>query len=149
MGYGLGVDLGTTFTAAAVAGESGTRVVPLAPDVVVPSVVFAAAGGGLLTGSGAAALAPTDPARVSRGHKRRLGDPTPLVIGGAAYSPEALLAAQLRDVVADVTSVEGAPPDAVVLTCPAIWGPYRREHFDEVPRLAGLTNTRIITEPEA
>ncbi|MDQ2588776.1 Hsp70 family protein [Saccharothrix yanglingensis] len=149
MGYGLGIDLGTTFTAAAVSGQSGTRVVPLGRDVVAPSTVFAGADGTLLTGDAAEAAATTDPTRVSRGHKRRLGDPAPLVVGGAPYAPSALLAAQLRDVVAAVAAHEGGPPDAVVLTCPAVWGPYRREHFDEVHRLAGLTDVRVVTEPEA
>ncbi|WP_434444119.1 Hsp70 family protein [Lentzea sp. E54] len=149
MGYGLGIDLGTTFTAAAVSGDSGTRMVVLGPEVVTPSVVFVRPDGGLITGDAAEAAAAHDPMRVSRGHKRRLGDPTPLVIGGAAYSPASLLAAQLRDVVARVVAHEGGPPESIVLTCPAVWGPYRREHFDEVPRLAGLSNVRIVTEPEA
>ncbi|MDQ2589122.1 hypothetical protein CKY47_35335 [Saccharothrix yanglingensis] len=123
--------------------------VPLGPDVVVPSVAFALRDGGLLTGTTAEIAGAGEPGRVSRSHKRRLGDPTPLVIGGVAYSPEALLAAQLRDVVTLVTAMEGAAPRSVVLTCPAVWGPYRREHFDEVPRLAGLPDVRIVTEPEA
>ncbi|MBB5802942.1 actin-like ATPase involved in cell morphogenesis [Saccharothrix ecbatanensis] len=149
VGYGLGVDLGTTFTAAAVCGHTGTRMVPLGPDIVTPSVAFARPDGTLLTGATAEAAGATDPTRVSRGHKRRLGDPTPLVIGGTAYSPAALLAAQLRDLVSDLTAMEGTLPEAVVLTCPAVWGPYRREHFDEVPRLAGISGVRMVTEPEA
>lgn len=149
MGYGLGVDLGTTFTAAAVSGTGGTRMVPLGPDVVVPSTAFALRDGGLLTGAAAEFAGASEPNRLSRSHKRRLGDPTPLVIGGASYSPEALLAAQLRDVTQLVTAVEGTAPDSVVLTCPAVWGPYRRERFEEVPRLAGLSDVRMVTEPEA
>ena len=154
MGYGLGVDLGTTFTAAAVSGVSasgvpGARMVRLGPEVVAPSVVFADPDGKLLTGVAAAARASSDPGRASHGHKRRLGDPTPIVIGGTAYSPEALLAAQLRDVIAAATAQEGVPPDTVALTCPAAWGPYRREQFEEVVRLAGLPSAHIVTEPEA
>ncbi|PWW67021.1 Hsp70 family protein [Actinokineospora spheciospongiae] len=149
MRYGLGIDLGTTFTAAAVASESGTRMVPLGDGVITPSVVYAAAEGALITGDVAEAVGRSDPARLARGHKRRLGDPTPLVLSGAAYSPAALLAAQLRDVVAFVGAQEGGAPSSVVLTCPAVWGPYRREHFDEVPRLADLPAARIVTEPEA
>ncbi|GAA3677797.1 hypothetical protein GCM10022267_75770 [Lentzea roselyniae] len=149
MGYGLGIDLGTTFTAAAVCGDSGTQVVALGRGVVTSSVVFVRPDGRLLTGDAADAAAASDPTRVSRGHKRRLGDPTPIVIGGAAFSPQALLAAQLKDVIAKVTKLQGGPPEQVVLTCPAVWGPYRREQFDEVPRLAGLSNVRIVTEPEA
>ncbi|MGW5050427.1 Hsp70 family protein [Actinokineospora sp. NPDC004072] len=148
MRYAVGIDLGTAFAAAAVSGPGGTRMVPLSPDVVTPAVVYAAPDGRLLTGA-AALQGDPDPRRLARGYKRRLGDPTPLVLGGTAYSPAALMAAQLREVLAAVTAAEGGPPSTVVLTCPAVWGPYRREHFADVPRLAGLSDFRLITEPEA
>ena len=148
MWYGIGIDLGTSFTAAAVNGPEGTRMVPLAPEVIVPSVAYPAPNGSLLVGPAALASAP-DPARVARNFKRRLGDPTPLVLGGSAYSPATLMAAQLREVIAVATANAGGPPASVVLTCPAIWGPYRREHFTEVPRLAGLADVQLLTEPEA
>ncbi|GLZ38952.1 Hsp70 family protein [Actinokineospora sp. NBRC 105648] len=150
MGYGLGIDLGTTFTGAAVVGDTGTTMVPLGRDgVVEPSVVFAAADGTLLTGDAAVDASGDAPQRVARGFKRRLGDPTPLVVGGAAFSPAALLAAQLREVLTRVEKSAGSAPESIVLTCPAVWGPYRREHFDEVPRLTGLAGAVIVTEPEA
>ena len=145
MGYGLGIDLGTSFTSAAVSDPHGTRMVPLSPDVVVPSVACPAPDGSVLTGPAALDAA----GEVARAFKRRLGDPTPLVLGGAAYSPATLMAAQLRDVLATVTRTFGGPPASIVLTCPAIWGPYRREQFAEVPRLAGVTNYELVTEPEA
>jgi molecular chaperone DnaK (HSP70) len=150
MRYGVGIDLGTSFTSAAVHGPGGTRMAPLTPEVIVPSVAYAAPDGTLLTGIAAenAARIGAD-GRVARGFKRRLGDPTPLVLGGAAYSPAALMAAQLKDVLTRISRAEGGPPATVVLTCPAMWGPYRREHFAEVPRLAGVPASRLITEPEA
>jgi actin-like ATPase involved in cell morphogenesis len=116
--------------------------------VVVPSVACPAPDGSVLTGL-AALDAAGGPGRVARGFKRRLGDPTPLVLGGAAYSPATLMAAQLRDVLATVARTFGGPPASIVLTCPAIWGSYRREQFAEVPRLAGVTNYELVTEPEA
>src|SRR6266536_2357334 len=150
MPYGLGIDLGTSFAAAAVHGTDGTHMVALSDDVVTPSVAYATPDGVLLTGTAAEEAARTgESGRVARGFKRRLGDPTPLILGGAAYSPAALMAAQLRDVLALVTEQLGEPPATVVLTCPAIWGPYRREHFAEVPRLAGVPDSQLITEPEA
>ncbi|GAA3057247.1 Hsp70 family protein [Actinokineospora globicatena] len=155
MGHGLGIDLGTTFTGAAVVGPIGsgpstTTMVPLGRDgVVEPSAVYASVDGTLLTGDAAMDAARAEPHRLVRGFKRRLGDPTPLVVGGAPYSPAALLAAQLKSVIARVTATTGAPPESIVLTCPAVWGPYRREHFDEVPRLAGLSDVIMVTEPEA
>lgn len=145
--YGLGVDLGTSFCAAAVASPSGVRTVYLPPDVVTPSIAYLTAESKLVTG--AAALDGTDPKRRATEFKRRLGEPSPIILGGQPYSAAALMAAQLRDILAEVERIHGGPPATVVLTHPAIWGPYRREQFTEVPRLAGITNYRLITEPEA
>jgi molecular chaperone DnaK len=147
--YAVGIDLGTTFTAAAVGDAAGTRMVALSPEIVVPSVACHTPDGKLLTGAAAVAAAADDPARLGRGYKRRLGDPTPLMLGGAAYSPAALMAAQLRTSLDQVAHLMGGPPESVVLTCPAIWGPYRREQFAEVPRLADVGEYTLITEPEA
>jgi len=151
MRYGVGIDLGTSFVSAAVSGPGGTRMVSLSPQLIVPSVAYAAPDGSLLTGTAAenAAAAGSGHGQAARAFKRRLGDPTPLVLGGTAYSPAALMAAQLRDVLVHVTRTEGGPPNSIVLTCPAIWGPYRREHFAEVPRLAGVRASQLVTEPEA
>ena len=149
MRYAVGIDLGTTFTAAAISSVDGTRMVALSHDIVVPAVACHTPDGTLLTGGAAIQAAADNPARLAHGFKRRLGDPTPLMLGGAAYSPAALMAAQLRDVLDQVAMAMGGPPDSIVLTCPAIWGPYRREQFAEVPRLAGISDYRLITEPEA
>ncbi|MDT7579164.1 MAG: molecular chaperone DnaK, partial [Pseudonocardiales bacterium] len=91
----------------------------------------------------------SSPERVGREFKRRLGDPTPVMLGGAPHAVTALLAALLSDAVSRVSAIEGAAPDRVVLTHPANWGPYRRELFDEVPQLAGLDEAWMVTEPEA
>jgi molecular chaperone DnaK len=148
MRYGVGIDLGTSFASAAVSVPEGVRQVPLSPDMLSPSVAYPAPDGSLLTGASALAAA-TDPTRLARGFKRRLGDPTPLVLGGTAFSPAALMAAQLRDVLTAVTSAQGGPPSSIVLTCPAIWGPYRREQFMEVTKLARVHNSLVVSEPEA
>ncbi|WP_243795163.1 Hsp70 family protein [Saccharopolyspora gloriosae] len=148
MRYSVGIDLGTSFTSAAISGPNGTRMVQMSPGMIVPSVAYPAPGGALLTGE-RALRSVADPKLVARNFKRRLGDPTSVMLGGSGYSPAALMAAQLRDVLAAVHSIAGGPPDSVVLTHPAIWGPYRREHFTEVPRLAVVKDFDLITEPEA
>ncbi|MCX2729505.1 Hsp70 family protein [Saccharopolyspora sp. NFXS83] len=148
MRYSVGIDLGTSFTSAAISGPNGTRMVQMSPSMTVPSVAYPAPGGSLLTGE-RALHAVSDPKLVARNFKRRLGDPTSLVLGGSGYSPAALMAAQLRDVLATVSTLVGGRPESVVLTHPAIWGPYRREHFTEVPRLAVVDDFSLITEPEA
>jgi molecular chaperone DnaK len=150
MGYGLGVDLGVTFAAAAVRRAGGVEMVSLGDRAVaVPSVLLVREDGVLVSGEAAERRAAGAPGRVARQVKRRLGDPTPVVLAGVGYPPAALLAAQLSDILAAVTAVEGGPPAEVVLTHPAVWGPYRRAQFADVPRLAGLDRVRMVTEPEA
>ena len=117
--------------------------------VVTPAVVYARDDDSLVTGEAANRRAVSSPERVGREFKRRLGDPTPVMLGGAPHAVTSLLAALLKDTVAKVTETEGGPPANVVLTHPANWGPYRRELFEEVPQLAGLPQARMITEPEA
>ncbi len=58
----------------------------------------------ILTGEAAARRVLTDPGRVAREFKRRLGDPTPILLGGGPYSAEALMAGLLRAVVDDVSA---------------------------------------------
>ena len=148
--YSLGVDLGTTFVAAAVARGSRVEMVTLGDrTVVTPAVVYARDDDSLVTGEAANRRAVSSPERVGREFKRRLGDPTPVMLGGAPHAVTSLLAALLKDTVAKVTETEGGPPANVVLTHPANWGPYRRELFEEVPQLAGVPQARMITEPEA
>ncbi|GAA0527829.1 Hsp70 family protein [Saccharopolyspora thermophila] len=150
MSYNLGVDLGTTFTGAAVERSGQVEMLTLGDRaVIVPAVVFVRRDGAVLTGDAAVRRAVADPQRVGREFKRRLGDPTPLVLGGTPFSAEALLGQVLRDVLDKATETEGEPPEHVVLTRPANWGPYRQELFGEVPKLAGLDEAATITEPEA
>jgi len=149
-GYSLGVDLGTTFVAAAISRDSQPEMFTLGDrSVVSPSVVYLREDGAVVTADAANRRASSSPDRVARGFKRRLGDPTPVILGGQPHSVLNLLGALLRDVLAKVTATEGAPPDHVVLTHPANWGPFRRGLFEEVPLLAGLAHTQMITEPEA
>ena len=150
MAYGLGVDLGTTYTAAAVVREGHVEMAPLGDrSTAMPSVILMRDEGGVLTGDAANRRAATEPDRVAREVKRRLGDPTPVLLGGTPYSAGDLMAAQLREVVAQISEREGGPPVAVRLTHPANWGPYKRELFEQVPRMAGLSDVTMITEPEA
>lgn len=149
MGYDLGVDLGTTFVAAAVARPDQIEIFTLGDrSVVAPSVVYRRDDGELVTGEAANRRAVSSPDRIAREFKRRLGDPTPVMLGGSGHSVTELLGALLRDVLRQVTQTEGASPGKVVLTHPANWGPFRRGLFEEVPDLAGLTDVSLITEPE-
>jgi molecular chaperone DnaK len=150
MRYGLGVDLGTTFTSAATSSQGHPEMLGLGNRALVaPSVVFATPEGRLLTGDSAARRAADEPHRAASEYKRRLGAPTPLVLGDAPFAPAILMAATLRSAVDAAVKTHGSPPEVIVLSRPAVWGPYRQEQFDEVPRLAGLSDVRMIDEPVA
>ncbi|WP_320065614.1 Hsp70 family protein [Micromonospora sp. RTGN7] len=137
--YGVGVDLGTSFTAAAVAHAGTLDMVRLGGQAMVtPSAAYLDENGRLLTGEVADRLGLQDASRVAREFKRRLGDPTPVILAGAPHSPTALMAALLGTVMESVSRAQGGPPEHIVLTHPAVWGPYRREQFAAIPPLADL-----------
>lgn len=150
MSYSLGIDLGSTFVAAARATATTVEAIPLSDrSEVTPAAVYLQGDGTLATGEAASRGALTSPDRIGREFTRRLGDPTPLVLGGESYPVTELLGVLLRDVVEQVTKTEGEPPDRVALTYPTSWGPFRRALFEEATQQAGLTNSLLITEAEA
>lgn len=147
----LGVDLGTTYTAAAVRRGDHSEIVTLGTRTAVEPTVVVATDDGLVVGEAAERRAGAAPERTVRQFKRRLGDPAPMLLGGVPYSPQALLAAVLADVVERTTVEQGSPPARVAITHPANWGPYKRELVRQVAELAGLepAQVRTITEPAA
>ncbi len=150
MTYTLGVDLGTTFVAAAVARPTGVAMVPLGEQTLVASAAVAVRpDGSIVTGDAAERRAVSQPALVARGVKRRLGDPEPIRLGDRSYPVATLLGAQLRDVVQKAADREGEPAERVVLTYPVTWTPARRGWFDEIARAADLAASRLVTTAEA
>jgi actin-like ATPase involved in cell morphogenesis len=150
VGYALGIDLGTTYTAAATFRDGHAEIASLGTHTAaVPSVVLVRADQEVLTGEAAARRASTEPDRVAREFKRRLGDTTPIFLGGAPFSAEALTARLLRSVVGEVAAREGGPPDACAVTYPANWGPFKQELLDGAIRDADLEGALTLTEPEA
>jgi YVTN family beta-propeller protein len=148
--YHLGVDLGTTFVAAAVAHDSSLEMAALGDrSTVMPAAVYLRDDGVLVTGDAAARRSVSHPDRVATEIKRRLGDPTPLLLGGTSHAVTDLLGALLQEVLARVSAERGGPAEEIVLTHPANWGPFRRELFEEVPRFAGLSTALTVSEPEA
>lgn len=150
VGYRLGIDLGTTYSAAAVGrGDRVTMATLGLRTPEIPSVIVFAEDGELLIGDAAVRRALIEPERVAREFKRRIGDPVPLIIGGAPRSPESLMAILLRQVVERVSEAEGAPPDEIVVTHPAGWGPYKTSQLEQIFQMAGLRDVAVLTEPEA
>jgi actin-like ATPase involved in cell morphogenesis len=149
--YVVGIDLGTTYSAAAVAHAAGRAdIVGLGHvTAVIPSSVLVRADGEILVGDAAERRAASEPTRVAREFKRRLGDPVPLVLGGTPYGPEALTAHLLRHVYGTVVEQQGGPPSSVVITHPANYGEYKLDLLREAVRLADVPGVQLLTEPEA
>ncbi len=150
--FTLGVDLGTTYSAAVIGRGGQVNTLQLgAEGAVVPSVVVIRDDGEVLVGDAAERRASAEPARSAREFKRRLGDPVPLIIGDQPYAVEALMGYQLADIVRRATEQEGEAPTTVVLTHPANYTDFKLGKLREVATLAGLPPERVqlLAEPEA
>jgi actin-like ATPase involved in cell morphogenesis len=163
--YVLGVDLGTTFSAAAVGrpaanarngvgggppGEGHVEVVSLGSHAqVIPSVIALREDGGVLAGEAADLRSLAEPDRSARQFKRRVGDEVPLVLGGVPYGAETLTGYLLHAVVTEVSEREGDPPALVVLTHPANWSAFKLSMLEEAAKVAGLSSVQLLSEPEA
>jgi molecular chaperone DnaK len=150
MSFHLGIDLGTTYTAAAVYEGGRVEVVPLGDrGPSIPSVLYLKPDGNVVAGDAANRHAITEPERIAREFKRRLGDPTPIHLGGVATPPELLTGQLLRWVYDAVVRAKGSAPATVVLTHPANWGPYKRDLLSRAAESAGLANVTLVSEPQA
>jgi molecular chaperone DnaK (HSP70) len=145
---GLGVDLGTTWTAAAV--YDGNAVAPLklgAAGAAMPSVV-AIADGKPVAGDAAVRVGRDSTAAVAREFKRRLGDSTPIVLAGTPYGPETLTGHLLAHVVATASGA-GHDTSHVTLAHPATWGEFKLDLLREAGRVAGIGDVALVSEPVA
>jgi actin-like ATPase involved in cell morphogenesis len=150
MAYHLGIDLGTTYTAAAAERSGVVEALTLGNRTAsVPSVVYLRDDGEILVGEAATRRATSDPGRVAREFKRRVGDPTPIILGGTPYAAEMLMARLLRWSVDRVQEQQGEPPRAIALTHPANWGPYKLDLFTQAVRQVDLDAALMLAEPVA
>lgn len=152
MSYRVGIDFGTTFTAAAVHrdGEQAVELVPLGDNrASVASVVFVAPDGSMVMGDAAVRRSVTDPDRVVREVKRRIGDETPLLVAGSPIEAHTVAACFVRWVVDRVSEREGAPPEGLALTHPASWGRHKCALLTEALAAQGIPSVRLVPEPAA
>lgn len=141
----LGIDLGTTFTAAAIAGPGRVAEILTLGErsAAIPTLVAVRADGGVVTGDAAARRALIEPDRIVRHVKRRLGDHMPILVGGSPWSPQALLAEVLRAVVERATAEQGVGPRRVAVTHPATWGQYKLDLLRDATRSAEIGRAHV------
>ncbi|HET9257469.1 MAG TPA: Hsp70 family protein [Pseudonocardiaceae bacterium] len=155
MSYWLGIDVGTTYTAAAVCREEAGRrvlpeVIPLGSrSTAVSSVVYLGEDGHVVVGEAAERRVVTNPERVVRQFKRRIGDDVPMIIDGVPYSAPQITAMVIRWVVDRVAAREGSAASGIVITHPAGWGAYKIQVVADALRAADLAEVMFRTEPEA
>jgi molecular chaperone DnaK len=150
MGYQLGVDLGTTYTAAAVRRGDAVTMLGLGNRAMqIPSVLYLAPDGTFLVGEAAEARAAAEPDRIAREFKRRIGDPVPVIVGGTPFSAELLTGRLLSWVVAVATEREGESPDTITVSYPANWSSYKIDLLHQAFTIANLRDVQTCTEPEA
>ncbi|MDQ3764296.1 MAG: Hsp70 family protein, partial [Actinomycetota bacterium] len=155
MSYWLGIDVGTTFTAAAICREEAGR--RALPEVValgtrsnaVSSVIYLGEDDQVVVGEAAERRAVTNPDRVVREFKRRIGDEVPMVIGGVPRSAPEIAAMVVRWVVDLVAEREGGSAAGIVITHPASWGAYKIQIMADALRASDLPEIMFRTEPEA
>ncbi|TLM84436.1 Hsp70 family protein [Pseudarthrobacter sp. NamE2] len=155
MSYVLAIDVGTSFTAAAVV-RFNPGVTPI-PETLplglrgsaVPSVVYYPEEGSVLVGEAAERRGLDSPSRVVREFKRRVGDAVPIAVGILSLPPEEVFATMARWVVDRAAEREGEPPSNVILTHPAAWGTHRTTVVRDALAARGLGDVTLLTEPEA
>ncbi len=147
--YALGVDLGTTYTAAAVWHGNRAEVLRLdAAGRTIPSIALVEDDGRTVVGPEAVRRALTDATRVARAFKRRFGDDVGLFLAGHEVPADALTADLLRWVLTTAARQCGGPPGTVVVTVPATWQGYRLELMHRVTAQAGLAPEAVTLLPE-
>jgi molecular chaperone DnaK len=155
MSYRLGIDVGTTFTAAAICREQpGRRVLPeVVPlggrSAAVSSVVYLGQDGQLVVGEAAERRAVTEPDRVVREFTRRIGDEALVVIDGVPRSAAGITASVVGWVVERVAQREGEPARGVTVTHPACWDAHKIQLMAGALRAAGLPEVMFCAAPQA
>jgi molecular chaperone DnaK len=148
----IGIDLGTTYSAAAVVGSLGKPEI-LANregDRLTPSVVLFQ-GDQTLVGAMAKRTAPTAPDDVVQFVKRQMGDRAWKFVTSddRQYSAEEVSAIILKRIKEDAEIALGTTITDAVITVPAYFDDARRKATIDAGVIAGLNVRRILNEPTA
>ncbi|TFV84043.1 Hsp70 family protein [Microbacterium sp. dk485] len=152
--YYLAIDVGTSRTSAAIARFAPDGSLLATPFPLgrsgdnAPTVVFAA-DGELLFGDAAERRGHTQPDRLIREYKRRIGDDVPILAADRAFAPEELYARTVDWAARAVVEREGGSPALLAITVPAAWGEYRSDIVRTALSEQGWRGVVVITEPEA
>ena len=150
----LGIDLGTTNSAAAVVIGGKPTIIPSAEGSTVagkmfPSVVALTRDGQLLVGEPARRQAVTNPEGTIREIKRKMGTDYKLKVFGKEYTPQQISALILQKILRDSETYLGEKITKAVITVPAHFNDNQRQATIDAGEIAGLKVTRVVNEPTA
>jgi len=151
----IGIDLGTSNTAAAVMEGGKATIIPSAEGTSVggkafPSYVAFAKDGQLLVGEPARRQAVANPEGTFMAFKRKMGtDHKYQAPDGKTYTPQQLSGFLLQKVKRDAEAFLGDKVEKAVITVPAYFNDNQRQATKDAGTIAGLEVVRIVNEPTA
>jgi len=150
----LGIDLGTTNSAAAIMEAGRPTIIPSAEGPTMagkmfPSVVAFTKDGQLLVGEPAKKQAVTNPERTVFEIKRKMGTDYKVKIYGKEYTPQQISAFILQKIKRDAEAFLGEKLKKCVITVPAHFNDNQRQATKDAGEIAGFKISRIINEPTA
>ena len=150
----LGIDLGTSNSAAAIMQGGKPTLIPAAEGTTVagkafPSFVAFSKDGELLVGEPARRQAVTNPDNTILEAKRKMGTDFIYKIQGKEYKPQQISAFILQKIKKDAEAFTGDKITKAVITVPAYFDDNQRQATKDAGTIAGLEVMRIINEPTA
>ncbi|MCX6084098.1 MAG: molecular chaperone DnaK [Caldiserica bacterium] len=150
----IGIDLGTSNSAAAVMVGGKPTIVPAAEGVsiggkAVPSYVAFTKDGQVLVGEPARRQAALNPETTIQAIKRKMGTDYTVSIFGKTYTPQQISGFILRKIKNDAEAFLGQKVSKAVITVPAYFNDAQRQATKDAGEIAGLEVVRLINEPTA
>ena len=151
----IGIDLGTSNSAAAVLEAGRPIIIPSAEGTTTgggkafPSYVAFTKDGQLIVGEPARRQAISNPDGTVYAFKRKMGTDYKYRIFGKEYTPQQLSAFLLQKIKRDAEAFLGEKLEKAVITVPAYFNDNQRQATKDAGAIAGLDVVRIINEPTA
>jgi len=151
----IGIDLGTSNSAAAYVEAGRPKMIPSAEGTTLvggkafPSYVAFTKDGELLVGEPARRQAVANPEGTFTAFKRKMGTDFKYKVFGKEYTPQQLSAFILQKIKKDAELYLGDKIEKAVITVPAYFDDSQRQATKDAGAIAGLEVIRIINEPTA
>ncbi|MCP3686696.1 MAG: molecular chaperone DnaK [bacterium] len=150
----IGIDLGTSNSAAAFLEAGKPKIIPSAEGATqygkaFPSVIAFTKDSQLLVGEPARRQAVTNPERTISAAKRKMGEAHKYKINGKEYTPQQVSAFLLQKIKKDAEEFLGDKVEKAVITVPAYFDDNQRQATKDAGAIAGLEVVRLVNEPTA